>query len=263
MGSNVFGSRKLNSLYIPENIQRIEEYFFKYTNISKAITVSANNSRYSSIYGVLYNKRCIVLMYCPRDKECVDIMPGTLKIGNYAFYKCHKLQNAVIPEKVCEIGEYAFYENNSLKSITLPKNITSIHEGCFCSCAKIESIILPPNVTEINDHAFENCEDLNNVQLPEDLKSIGSYAFHSCKNLTKIILPLGLSEIKSFAFYDCHKLKELNVPPDCTKINSNAFFLCANLTLYYPEKSDYYILPTARVTCTKEKCKRLYPQKKI
>ena len=65
------------------------------------------------------------------------------------------------------------------------------------------------------------------------------------------------------AFYDCHKLKEIAVPNECIKISANAFFFCAELTVYYPEKSNYYIIEAARVSCSKEKCRKLYPKRKF
>ena len=40
-------------------------------------------------------------------------------------------------------------------------------------------------------------------------------------------------------------------------------FFCAELTVYYPEKSNYYIIEAARVSCSKEKCRKLYPKRKF
>ena len=33
--------------------------------------------------------------------------------------------------------------------------------------------------------------------------------------------------------------------------------------MYYPEKSNYYIIEAARVSCSKEKCRKLYPKRKF
>lgn len=260
---NTFGDRKLRSLYISENIQFIEKGFFKYNYISKGITASAKSDRYYSADGVLYNRERTVLISCPKEREQVEILPITLKIADYAFYKCRRLENVVMPRCLCEIGKYAFYENVSLISITLPWGLTFMGEGCFCGCEKLQSTIIPANVEVINDYTFENCESLVNVQLPERLKVIGSHAFHQCKCLTDMILPPSLREIRGYAFYDCHKLKEIAVPNECIKISANAFFFCAELTVYYPEKSNYYIIEAARVSCSKEKCRKLYPKRKF
>ncbi len=260
---NTFCDRKLRSLYISENIQFIEKGFFKYNYISEEIAVSAKSVRYYSADGVLYNRERTVLISCPKERGQVEILPITLKIANYAFYKCRRLENVVMPKCLCEIGDYSFYENVSLRSVTLPWGLTFMGEGCFCGCEKLESIVLPANVEVINDYTFENCESLVNVQLPERLKIIGSHAFHQCKGLTDIILPPSLREIRGYAFYDCHKLKEIAIPNECIKISANAFFFCAELTVYYPEKSNYYIIETARVSCSKEKCRKLYPKRKF
>lgn len=157
---NTFGDRKLRSLYISENIQFIEKGFFKYNYISKEITASAKSDRYYSADGVLYNRERTVLISCPKEREQVEMLPITLKIADYAFYKCRRLENVVMPRCLCEIGEYAFYKNVSLISVTLPWGLTFMGEGCLCGCEKLESTIIPANVEVINDYTFENCESL-------------------------------------------------------------------------------------------------------
>ena len=92
---NTFGDKKLRSLYISENIQFIEKGFFKYNYISKEITASAKSDRYYSTDGVLYNRERTVLISCPKERKQVEILPITLKIADYAFYKCRRLENVV------------------------------------------------------------------------------------------------------------------------------------------------------------------------
>ncbi len=62
------------------------------------------------------------------------------RIGDWAFYNCHELQNLTIPEGVTEIGNAAFYGCTYLTEITLPSSVTSIDDNAFALCGKIQKI---------------------------------------------------------------------------------------------------------------------------
>ena len=141
---NTFGDRKLRSLYISENIQFIEKGFFKYNYISKEITASAKSDRYYSADGVLYNRERTVLISCPKEREQVEILPITLKIADYAFYKCRRLENVVMPRCLCEIGEYNVpLVKTQMKKIIVtaktlyshPKNVSKIYAALHTDLA--------------------------------------------------------------------------------------------------------------------------------
>ena len=80
-------------LYFGKHSSLLERGFFKYNYISKEITASAKSDRYYSTDGVLYNRERTVLISCPKEREQVEILPITLKIADYAFYKCRRLEN--------------------------------------------------------------------------------------------------------------------------------------------------------------------------
>ena len=72
------------------------------------------------------------------------------RIGNWAFYNAHELQNLVIPEGVTEIGDGAFYGCTYLEDMTLPASIQAIGDNCFALCAKLTKItcnaVTPPTI---------------------------------------------------------------------------------------------------------------------
>ena len=68
IGANVFNNRVIRKLYIPESIEYIEKYFFKYTNVSEEIAVAEGNLIFSSISGIVYDKDKSVLLYCPKSR---------------------------------------------------------------------------------------------------------------------------------------------------------------------------------------------------
>mgnify|MGYP004455952179 CR=1 FL=1 len=72
------------------------------------------------------------------------------RIGNWAFYNCHELQNLLIPEGVTEIGDAAFYGCVYLQDMVLPGTIETIGDNAFALCSKLQKItvlsITPPTI---------------------------------------------------------------------------------------------------------------------
>ena len=64
------------------------------------------------------------------------------RIGNWAFYNCHELQNLTIPEGVIEIGDGAFYGCTYLENLSLPASMQSIGDNTFALCAKMEQMVV-------------------------------------------------------------------------------------------------------------------------
>ena len=72
------------------------------------------------------------------------------RIGNWAFYNCHELQNLLIPEGVTEIGDAAFYGCVYLQDMVLPGTIETIGDNAFALCSKLQKITVlsttPPTI---------------------------------------------------------------------------------------------------------------------
>ena len=62
------------------------------------------------------------------------------RIGSWAFYNCHQLQNLTIPEGVTEVGDAAFYGCTYLEDMVLPSTIQEIGDNGFALCAKLQKI---------------------------------------------------------------------------------------------------------------------------
>ena len=62
------------------------------------------------------------------------------RIGSWAFYNCHQLQELTIPEGVTEIGDAAFYGCTYLEDMVLPSTIQAIGDNGFALCAKLQKI---------------------------------------------------------------------------------------------------------------------------
>ena len=155
IGESAFESCKsLTDIVIPKSLTQIGVMAFSDCGRLN-ITVDPQNSKYSDIDGVLFNKDKTELITYAKDKiqqsytvpsgvksvgdsafagcgglTSVD-MGGATRIGNNAFGECVNLKNVKITDSVTSIGDWAFYYCNRLTSITIPSSVESIGEGAF------------------------------------------------------------------------------------------------------------------------------------
>lgn len=129
----------LTSIVIPSSVTSIGKGAFFDCQSLTSINVNNDNSNYSSVDGVLFNKNKTTLIK----------------------YPCGKLENVfVIPDSVTSIDGYAFRGCSFITSIVIPEGVTSIGEAAFRGCSSITSIVVPISVTLIGDWTFSLCSSL-------------------------------------------------------------------------------------------------------
>ncbi len=139
-GGAFYGCTSLASVTIPASVTNIEGAFPQCTGLT-AITVDANNQDYSSLLGVLFDKREATLLEYPGGKAGSYNIPGTVTtIADYAFLLCTNLSNVRIPGSVTNIGNYAFDTCTSLTNAAIAGGLLSIGEGAFARCSKLTSL---------------------------------------------------------------------------------------------------------------------------
>lgn len=203
-----FGYTSFTSVTIPYSVKRIGPSTFKNCTSLESITVDSENSYYSSLDGVLFNKDKTKLIRYPRGKTATrySIPNSVTDIGDSAFKHCKSLKSVAIPDSVTIIRDDAFYNCTSLESITIPDSVTSICRSAFQFCTSLKSVIIGNSVTRIGWHAFEGCASLTSITIPDSVTTIGEYTFTNCKSLKSIIIPDSVTSIGKGAFAYCDSL---------------------------------------------------------
>ena len=124
---------KLQSIDIPASVEEIDDRAFEDCRSIQTITFGGAPAG------------------APRRFNAPAASASQLRrIGNWAFYNAHKLQNLVIPEGVTEIGDGAFYGCTYLEDLILPSSVQTIGDNTFALCAKLKKItvnsVTPPSI---------------------------------------------------------------------------------------------------------------------
>ncbi len=202
----------LREITIPDSVTSIRNNAFRYDYSLEAINIDVNNEVYSSVDGVLFDK----------------------KIQSLIIYPCGKKNTAyTIPNSATSIGDGAFDNCTGLTEITIPNSVTSIGWDAFSWCTSLKKIIIPDSVTSIGGSAFYDCTSLREITIPDSVTSIGNGAFACCESLTEITIPDSVTSIDYGAFMYCESLREIRIPDSVTSIGENAFYNCTSLTDVY------------------------------
>lgn len=214
-----FGNASLTNVSLPESLQYIGDFAFHDTGLSQvqipssveyigigaflapyisSIEVSASNTHYSSLDGVLFSKDKTELICCPRQKTgSYQVPDSVVKIRTYAFFGT-VITSCVLPESIKELGVLCFY-GSYISSINLPSGMSVIPEAAFLSCSLSGDLIIPDSVTKIGDSAFANNIHLESVSFGQGLREIGAYAFQNT-TLRSLMLPNSVESIGIYAF---------------------------------------------------------------
>ena len=260
IGANAFyGCGGLTGVAIPASVTDIGERAFAACGRLKAISVEAGNKVYSSRNGMLLDKDGTTLIQGVNGE--VEIPPGVVTIGEWAFVYYADLTRVVIPASVRNIGAYAFHYCESLTNVVMQGGVTNIGDGAFGECGNLMDVFIPNSVQSIGYSAFAYCGRLSNVTLPacmveddegwtmwnvfqgtsvenvamaEGITTIGSYAFaqgfddETC--LTHVTIPTSVTGICAYAFYNCRGLGSVTIPEGVVRLGTEAFNNCWNLT---------------------------------
>ncbi len=200
----------LKYLTIPEKVKTIRRFAFFDCSSLANVYVDENNTSFTSLGGVLFNKDLTSVLLYPEQ---------------------HEGQSYTLPDTVTTIGEYAF-DSAKIQTIDLPDSLTTIEERAF-SRSKLQNCVLPEGVISIGKNAFEECNYIQSIVIPSTVESIGSEAFSRCAKLETAVLPYNLQTIPSELFLLCKSLKSVSIHASLKAIEDSAFYRCDSLTDIY------------------------------
>ena len=266
IGRSAFEScGQLRSIAIPDGVVEIGDYAFQScyhltearlgTGLTRlgdsafavcdqlaAITVAAGNPAYSSLAGVLFNKRKTRLIQYPPAKSGAYAIPsGVASAETVAFWNCIRLTRLSVPASFTNL-EGGLFGNcpqlaridiasgnplyRSRDGVVFNKPITRLVR---CPPARSGAYSIPASVTALGDFAFDECSRLTRIAIPSGVTSIGEFAFHTCSGLTAISLPPRLGEIAAYTFTGCSRLTDIRIPDHVARIGMEAFERCTRL----------------------------------
>lgn len=241
---DISNCEKITGISVSQNITYITNSFdagmFPGCSSLREINVDENNTVYSSIDGLIYNKNKSILYCCPEGRSgVIDSIPETTTtIDGNAFAKCKRLTEINIPQNIERINQsegYYFDGCDNLEIINVDEdNLNySSHDGIlynkeqtsiiFCPYGKTGDVnSLPTTVTKINENAFNKCVKITSITIPDGITEIGRYAFANCKKLASVNLPETIQTIAYYAFGGCVNLKSVTLPKSIVTIENNA-----------------------------------------
>jgi hypothetical protein len=196
-----YGCYDVASVTIPVNVASIGEGTFEWCTSLKAIAVEGQNSFYSSVNGVLFDKSQATLVEYPGGVG-----------GSYT-----------VPQGVVRIWASAFEGCDSVASLTIPVSVTSIGDYAFAYCYSLTSAGIPDSVTNLGDYTFYGCNDLTNATISDSVTNIGAYAFYGCYGLTSVTIPASVTSLGEGAFEWCIHLTNIYFKGDAPSADPSVF----------------------------------------
>lgn len=249
IGNSAFAQCKsLASITIPAKITSIGMQAFYSCSGLTAITVDTNNSVYSSVDGVLFNKSQTRLIKCPDAKVGHYIVPNsvtTINGQNDGFNYCILLTSVSIPMSVTTIPDYGFYGCRSLTNFTVSSSITTIGSFAFSYCTALASIVVDSNnsvYSSLDGVLFNRNQTLllaypggkaGSYTISSNVTTIGRAAFCGCSGLASLTVPVSVINIEDFSFSGCADLTALYFKGNAPTLGTSVFTGDNKATIYY------------------------------
>jgi len=245
IGTTVFYRIPVTNIYFPKSVIFIDSEAIRNCVFLEEIEVDSDNTMYTSIDGILFDKNLNTILRYPAGKKETSyiISDGIQNIGVWAFEDCSYLETVIIPNTVVGIEWGAFDYCDSLISIYIPASVSYIDWGAFLECANLEIIeVDKENAVYTSIDGILYSKDLNTLvrfpagkkvtsfTIPNGVECIYDYSFFLCSSIENLVLPDGVNSINHSAFMWCSSLKNITLTDSVTTIGDYVFWGCDTLT---------------------------------
>lgn len=217
--SAFYGCKSLTKIDISSSVTEIEQGAFAKCEKLNQLPVAEDNTHYSSVEGILYDKNKTTIYFVPTAISGEIVLADTLNvIGDYAFSGCGNVTGVSIPAGVSSIGQYAFSDCVGLTSICVAATACTVGENAFFNVENIIEAVLPaslvPHISKaalqsvtvtggaIGENAFTDCAELETVTLSDGVTEIGGGAFKNT-GITSIVIPDTVTSVGANTFENC------------------------------------------------------------
>lgn len=239
----------LGEVQIPKQTEEVESLAFAESGVKKVQIES------SGIYfGIDVFSRC-------KRLKRMYLGEGVRHLPDKLAYRCTKLEQVVIPQKIQSVGrhvfegtlflqrwiedkvereEHIFWDGQNLaNTVRISENVQIVAGGAFYGNTKVTEIYLSESVRYLGPAAFKGCQELKKVWIPRKIKGLEPEVFAGCRNLQEIVLVKSGAEEKEAelpiwnfigerAFYQCEKLQAVSLE-QVNWIGKEAFAGCTSL----------------------------------
>lgn len=183
----------------------------------ETISITNPDKYFCTVDGLLYSGDKERLLFCPRGRKGVLVIPDETKNISAASCSACSFSVLVLPDSVESIGVFACYLNANLERVEGGKGIIKIYNDAFLNCQKLERFEFGNAVEEIGESAFMNTM-LTEINLPDSIVRVGRNAFNTTAldNGKKV-------DVGPDSMYD------INVPASIRYIQPGAFSNAANV----------------------------------
>ncbi len=226
IGYEAFYNSSFTKIEIPATVTEIGEMAFSYCYFLTGIYVAADNEKYTSIDGVLFNNDKDTLIAYPAGKDATSytIPDGvTAIVDSDVFASCDFLTNITLPESLMSIPGYTLSSAFNLTKI-------QVADGNL-KYSSSDGVLFNKDKTALIQ--FPRGKDATGYTIPESVDTIYQQAFiYYSETQTPITIPEGVTTIGYEAFFSS-SFTEIKLPATVTEIGDHAFICCSSLTGIY------------------------------
>lgn len=186
--------KSLKNVFLGSGVSQIGTYAFSACPRLDSFSVSASNSTYTAVNGMLYSYDGSTLISYAGGSSA-DVPEGTKTIGKAAFFGNSALNSVKLPSGLTSIGDYAFSGCFSLGKVSVPLTVTSLGKGSFMNCSVLTEVTLGAGLRDIPEECFSMCTSLESIYISSNITKIGAGAFFSCQKLAGIYIPASVVSI--------------------------------------------------------------------